>query len=299
MTGRLAGKVAVITGGASGMGLATVERFVAEGCRVVFCDLAPESEVELVARLGEVQASVHHRGRVKGGPNDGFAIAERLGSDAHFVPADVSNIAQLSAVVDTAVARFGGLDIMFNNAGIGALEGSIVDCAEEVFDRIVAVDLKAVWLGMKLAAPHLIARGGGSIISTSSVAAVGGMPGLASYASAKAGILGLTRTAASELGPRNIRVNCICPGTIVTSILKSVFGNEFDPDDQRNAINAVPVQPIPRAGEGADIAGTALWLASDDSAFVTGQVIAVDGGASSHSWLNHASDNQKLSEKAR
>lgn len=272
------------------MGLSTVERFVLEGARVVFCDLAPESDEELVRRLGAAKAAVHHRDRQKGGPHDGYAIAEWLGTSAHFVAADVSDCTQLSTVIDAAVDRFGGLDIMFNNAGISALEGSIIECPEEIFDRMIAVDLKAVWLGIKLAAPHLIARGGGSIISTASIAALGGIFGMGSYTAAKAGVVGLTRTAASELGPQNIRVNAICPGTIVTTIGKAIFGNEFDTDKMRSHLTTAPVQPIPRAGEGSDVAGAALWLASDDSTFVSGQIIAVDGGASSHSWTNHSVD---------
>jgi NAD(P)-dependent dehydrogenase (short-subunit alcohol dehydrogenase family) len=293
MKGRLEGKIAIITGGASGMGLATVERFVAEGARVVFCDLPPESDRALAERLGPLKAKLHHRGRKRGGPDDGFAIAERLGENALFVPADVSDAAQVAAVVDAAIRRFGGLDVMFNNAGIAAAEGPIADCPEEVFDRILAVNLKSVWLGIKFAAPHLVARGGGSIISTSSVAALGGISGLSCYTAAKAGIVGLTRTAAAELGRHRVRVNCICPGVIVTNISKPMFGDDFDLDDQRARINAAPIQPIPRAGESSDIANAALWLASDESTFVTGQTIAVDGGVASHSWLNQADDNRR------
>eukprot|EP00456_Euglypha_rotunda_P018070 TRINITY_DN1633_c0_g1_i25.p2 TRINITY_DN1633_c0_g1~~TRINITY_DN1633_c0_g1_i25.p2 ORF type:complete len:302 (+),score=70.53 TRINITY_DN1633_c0_g1_i25:282-1187(+) len=293
MTDRLNGKVAVITGGASGMGLSTVKRFVVEGAQVIFCDLPPASDDELLARLGPAKAALHHRGRMRGGPNDGFAIAEALGKNACFVPADVTDNDQLRAAIDMAIERFGGLDIMFNNAGIAAAEGSIMDCSEELFDRIVAVNLKAVWMGIKLAAPHIVARGGGSIISTSSVAALGGLSGLSAYSSAKSGIVGLTKSVASELGPKRVRVNCICPGTIVTEIAKPMFGQNFDLDDQRARVNAHPIQPIPRAGEGDDVANAALWLASDDSSFVTGQIIAVDGGASTHAWLNNAEDNQR------
>ena len=280
MVGRLDGKVAVITGGASGMGLATVERFVAEGASVVLTDLPPMSKEELAERFGETKAKMHHNRRAPGGPNDGFAIAERIGKAATFVPADVADPDQLAAVIQTALEQYGGLDIMFNNAGIGGNEGSIVDCVDDVWDRVIDVDLKAVWRGIKLAAPHIAERGGGSIISTASVAAILGFPGLGAYGAAKAGVTALTRVAAIELAHQHIRVNCILPGGIVTPILydSPLREEAIDPELMRQAM--VQTQPIPRAGEPLDIANAALWLASDESSFVTGQEIVVDGGLS-------------------
>ena len=280
MVGRLEGKVAVITGGASGMGLATVERFVAEGASVVLCDLPPVTRDEMAERVGEVQARMHHTRRAQGGPNDGFAIADRLGKSAMFVPADVADADQLANVVQTAVEQYGGLDVMYNNAGIGGNEGSIVDCADEVWDRVIDVDLKAVWRGIKLAAPHIAERGGGSIISTASIAAILGFPGLGAYGAAKAGVAELTRVAAVELAHQYIRVNCILPGGIVTPILydSPLRDEAIDPDLMRAGMAGM--QPIPRAGEPLDIANAALWLASDESSFVTGQSIVVDGGLS-------------------
>jgi NAD(P)-dependent dehydrogenase (short-subunit alcohol dehydrogenase family) len=277
---RLDGKVAIVTGGASGMGLATVERFVAEGAKVVFADLPAGGFDDLVARLGDAKAAVHYRDRAKDGPHDGHAIAERLGPSARFVPADVTDGDQLAEVVDTAVREFGGLDVLFNNAGVGGAEGSVVDCPEDVFDRIIDVDLKAVWRGIKLAAPHMGARGGGSIISTSSGAGLMGIPGLAAYSAAKGGVIALTRAAAMELASSLIRVNCICPGGIVTPIIYNspLLGASIDPATLRAVLGAA--HPIPRAGEGEDIANAALWLASDESSWVTGQAIAVDGGLS-------------------
>ena len=280
MSGRLEGKVAIITGGASGMGLATVERFVEEGAAVVFCDLAPENHAQLEARIGAEKARMHHSRRKTGGPNDGYAIAKRLGNGATFVPADVSDRDALAAVIDMALSRYGGLDIMFNNAGIGGAEGSVVDCSDEVWDRVVDVDLKAVWRGIKLAAPHIAKRGGGSIISTASIAAIIGFPGLGAYGAAKAGVAELTRVAAVELGPQSIRVNCILPGGVVTPLIydNPQAADATDPDLIRASLAAA--QPIPRAGEPLDIANAALWLASSESSFVTGQSIVVDGGMS-------------------
>lgn len=278
--GRLEGKVAIVTGGASGMGLATVERFVAEGASVVLTDLPPADFDSLVDRIGAEQAKLHYRDRAKDGPNDGYAIAERLGPTARFVPADVTVADELAEVVDAAVREFGGLDILFNNAGVGGAEGSVVDCPEPVFDRIIEVDLKAVWRGIKLAAPRMVERGGGSIISTSSGAALMGIPGLAAYSAAKGGVVALTRAAAMELAPARIRVNCICPGGIVTPIIyqSPLMGASIDPDTLRAVLGMA--HPIPRAGEPEDIANTALWLASDEASFITGQAIAVDGGLS-------------------
>jgi len=278
--GRLDNKVAIVTGGASGMGLATVERFVAEGAAVVLTDLPVADFDALVDRIGEERARLHYRNREKDGPHDGHAIAERLGAAARFVPADVTAADELAEVVATAVREFGGIDIMFNNAGVGGPEGSVIDCPEPVFDRIIDVDLKAVWRGIKLTAPHMIERGGGSIISTSSGAGLMGFPGLAAYSAAKGGVIALTRAAAMELAPSRIRVNCICPGGIVTPIIHDspLMGASMDPGTVRALLGTA--HPIPRAGEGEDIANTALWLASDEAAFVTGQAIAVDGGLS-------------------
>lgn len=280
--GMLDGKVAIVTGGASGMGLATVERFVAEGAKVVLCDLPVKSKDELAAEIGEERAAMHHTRRERGGPNDGVAIADRLGVNATFVPCDVTDGEQLANVVDTAVAKYGGLDVMYNNAGIGGAEGSIIDCPDHVYDRVLDVDLKAAWRGIKLAAPRIAERGGGSIISTASIAAVMGLPGLAAYGAAKAGVCALTRVAAVELAPMNIRVNAILPGGILTPILydNPMAPGAMDPDMVRAGMT--DMQPLKRAGEGADIAGAALWLASDDSSFVTGQSIQVDGGFTIH-----------------
>jgi NAD(P)-dependent dehydrogenase (short-subunit alcohol dehydrogenase family) len=276
--GRLEGKVAIVTGGASGMGLATVERFVAEGAKVVLCDLPVQSKDELAAKVGEQTAAMHHTRREKGGAHDGVAIADRLGVNATFVPCDVTDAEQLAAVIDTAVTKYGGLDVMYNNAGIGGAEGSIIDCPDHVYDRILDVDLKAVWRGIKLAAPRIAERGGGSIISTASIAAVMGFAGLAAYGAAKAGVCALTRVAAVELAPMNIRVNAILPGGIVTPILydSPTMPSALDPDMLR--VGMRDMQPLQRPGEPGDIAGAALWLASDDSSFVTGQAIQVDGG---------------------
>ena len=158
----------------------------------MFTDLPASDRAGLEARLGEA-AAVHYRDREEGGPHDGVvAIADRLGVTARFVPADVTVPAELGEVFDTAVLDFGGVDVLVNNAGVGAVEGPITQCPDHLFDRVVDIDLKAVWRGIKLAAPHMAGRGGGSIISTGSVAGLRGVPGMGSYSAAKGGVIALT-----------------------------------------------------------------------------------------------------------
>jgi len=280
--GRLLGKVAVVTGGSSGIGLATVRLFVAEGASVVFCDLAPRAEDVLRDRLGPTKARLHHRrDREVGGPHDGAAIAAGLGSRAVFVPTDVTDDAQLAAAIDEAVSRFGGLDILFNNAGVGGPEGVIYEASVDHFDRVIDVNLKGVWQGIRLASSPMIERGGGSIISTSSIAALVGIPQRSAYSASKAGIVAMTRVAASELGPHRIRVNCISPGAILTPLAYNSPLADQPQDLETVRLRCLNAQPIPKVGEPEDIARAALFLASDDSSFVSGHNLVVDGGRSS------------------
>jgi NAD(P)-dependent dehydrogenase (short-subunit alcohol dehydrogenase family) len=249
--GRLDGQVAIITGGASGMGEATARLFVREGARVVIGDLQQDK---------------------------GEAVAASLGGDCISTRVDVSSSEDVRGLVKTAVDHFGRLDIMYNNAGIGGGEGPITECTEETFDRIIAVDLKAVWLGMKHALPYLIANGGGSIITTASVSAFMGMPGQGAYGSAKGGVVQLTRVCAIENADKGVRANCICPGGTLTPLLWANPASPVHVDPEELRARLTFVQPIPRAGLPEDIANAALWLASDESSFVTGQAIVVDGG---------------------
>jgi NAD(P)-dependent dehydrogenase (short-subunit alcohol dehydrogenase family) len=246
--GRLDGKVAIITGGASGTGEARL--FVREGARVVIADVQREK--------------AEH-------------VAGELGAACITVEADVSAGEDVQRLVRVAVDRFGGLNVMYNNAGIGGGEQFIADTTEEMFDRIIATNLKAVWLGMKHALPHLVAAGGGSIITTASVSAFMGMPNQGAYGASKGGVVQLTRVCAIEYADRNVRANCICPGGTATPL---IWANPHRPASTREEVleRLSHIQPLRRAGLPEDIANAALWLASDESSFVTGQAIVVDGG---------------------
>ena len=253
--GKLDGKVAVITGGASGIGHAAVRLFVEEGCRVVIADLQDDK---------------------------GTALAEELGGkSASYLHVDVSREADVSGAIAHAVARFGRLDCVFNNAGAGGVTGPIAEIPAEGFDQTMGVLLRGVFLGMKHAAPVMKQQGGGSIISTASVAGLQAGFGPHVYSAAKAAVVHLTRSVAMELGESGVRVNCICPGGIATPIFGGAVGlagAEADRIAEMMKTLLVARQPIQRAGLPEDIARAALWLASDDSAFVNGHALIVDGG---------------------
>ena len=248
--GRLDGKVAVVTGGASGMGRATVELFLQEGARVVVADLNEENGRAL---LGELD---------RAGRSAGVA----------FVRADVAEEADVVAMLECARERFGRLDILFNNAGVGGAFGPITEIEVNDWDFTFAVLLRSVFLGIKHGARMLIDQGeGGSIINTASIAGLGGGGGPQAYSAAKAGVVSLSKTTAIELAKHRIRVNAICPGVIVTPLMDR--GNP-----EKAADRARGLQPWPDEGDVEDIAQAALYLSADESRFVTGQTLTVDGG---------------------
>jgi NAD(P)-dependent dehydrogenase (short-subunit alcohol dehydrogenase family) len=250
MSGRLDGKVAVITGGASGMGRQTALRFLDEGARVVVADLNEENGKEL---LNEVSG---------GGRGDAI----------RFVTTDVAQEDDVVAMIATATDEFGRLDIVFNNAGVGGAFGAITDVAVEDWDFTLGVLLRGVFLGIKHGARAMKAQGdGGAIVNTASVAGLSGGSGPHAYSAAKAAVINLTRSTAIELASDRIRVNAICPGAINTPLI-----NMGNPDAMGDMFNTM--QPWPSHGTGDHIAGAALFLASDDSEFVTGEAIVVDGG---------------------
>lgn len=243
--GQLDGRVAVITGAASGMGLATAERFVAEGAAVVIADFNAES---------------------------GQAAADRLGDRCRFTKCDVAIEDDVAAAIALATDAFGRLDCVFNNAGVGGAFGPITEVKADDWDVTFAILTKGVFLGIKHAARVMIDQGhGGSIINTASIAGVGGGAGPQAYSAAKAAVINLTKTTAVELAPHSIRVNAICPGLIFTPLMHS--GDEEDAERVM-----MDNQPLKQRGEPSDIAGAALFLAGPDSGFVSGESIIVDGG---------------------
>ncbi|MBX3026575.1 SDR family oxidoreductase [bacterium] len=250
MAGRLDGKVAVITGGGNGIGRATALRFLAEGARVVIADLNPAS--------GEAT----------------MALARQAGAGERirFVPADVAREADVAAAVQAAPAAFGRLDCVCNNAGVAGAFGPITHLEAEEWDQTFAVLVRAVFLGMKHGARIMKAQGeGGCFINTASIAGLSGGDGPQAYSAAKAAVINLTRAVAVELAPQRIRVNAICPGLILTPLVHRG-------DEAAMAPLAARCQPWPDAGRPEDIAGVALFLASDDARFVTGEALVADGG---------------------
>lgn len=252
--GRLDNKVAVVTGGASGMGRAIGTRFAREGAAVVLADLNEKGGAQVVREC-----------------------AETAGGKAVFQRADVSLESDVKNAIARAIAEFGRLDVMVNNAGVGGAMGRLEEIPLEEWDRTQAVLLRGVFLGMKHAIPEMRRCGGGSIISTASIAGVSGDFGPHPYSAAKAGVINLTRSAAAEVARDRIRVNAICPGGIKTPMF--IGGGGFGHDDATIEATMAKLQPIPRAGRAEDIAAMALFLASDEAEWITGAVMVVDGGA--------------------
>jgi NAD(P)-dependent dehydrogenase (short-subunit alcohol dehydrogenase family) len=255
----LDGKIAIITGGANGLGRGTVELFVKEGAKVVIADVDETA---------------------------GKQLAESLGPAARFKRTDVSKREEVQALVDFTVSEFGGLHIMFNNAGISDQSyGRLLDDDFSKFERIMSVNVLGVMLGTQIAARHMARHGGGSIINTASIAGVKPGHGFFSYRASKAAVINFTKVAAIELGEHLIRVNCICPGNIPTDMgtyAKPEPGmTQADAERIHAAIRNARMrfQPLKRQGSPLDIAQMALFLGSDRSLQLTGQIISVDGGA--------------------
>ena len=237
----LDGKVAIVTGGASGLGRGMVDCFVEQGARVVIADVDREG---------------------------GEAVAKELGDAAAFHPTDVSDADQLQAAVDFAVAHFGGLHVMCNNAGIGDSFKSFLDDDFADFDRVIAINLFGVLVGAQRAARHMAGNGGGVIINTTSIGGINAGAGVMTYRATKAAVIFVTRSIAVELARHNIRVNCIAPAHIPTAINANL--------DQSLIVRAM--QPLQRVGSPRDVGEAAAFLASDRAAQITGVVLPIDGG---------------------
>lgn len=251
---RLLDKVAIVTGGSSGFGRATSIRFGEEGARVVVADLDAEWGKQTVA------------------------LVERAGGQASLVVADVATAAGAGAVVGHALERFGGLDVLVNNAGIAQrdLEDSW-NTSESTWDEVLRVNLKSVYLCSKIAIPHMLARGAGAIVNVASIAASCAVGGSA-YGAAKGGILSYTRQVSREIAARGVRINCVSPGYMRTPMSTGERRGATQEEQDRQMTRFAALSPMKRAGEARDIADAILYLASDDSRYVTGQEIVVDGG---------------------
>jgi NAD(P)-dependent dehydrogenase (short-subunit alcohol dehydrogenase family) len=254
MLTRMDGKVALVTGGGAGIGAATCKAFAEMGARVMVADISVEA--------GEASA----------------AALRAAGHEAGFVKVDVSKEADVAAMVEATIRSFGRLDFAHNNAGIDQFERlTVVDISEQYWDRIVSVNLKGVFLGLKYEIPAMLKNGGGAIVNTSSGAGLKGVANLAAYVSSKFGIIGLTKTTAIDFATQNIRVNAICPGPILTSFAATIA--EADPalSDIYRRMN-----PMERFGRPEEIANAVVWLCSAQASYATGMIMAVDGGFSAN-----------------
>ena len=247
---RLEGKVALITGGGSGMGMVASKLFAAEGAHVVLTDVMDDAGEKVAAEIAEG------------------------GGQAHYVHADVSSEADAEAMVRTAVGRFGRLDVLYNNAGImPADDASVVDTLDATWDKVLAVNVKGVAHGCRFGIPAMLAHGGGSIVNVASfVAWMGAATPQIAYTSSKGAVLAMTREIAVEYARRGIRCNALCPGPIETPLLMQLLS-----DEQKKQRRFVHI-PMGRLGQAEELAKAALFLASDDSSFMTGTSLIVDGG---------------------
>lgn len=249
MAGQLEGKVSLVTGGGSGIGKSTALEFAREGAKVVVADVNSAGGEETVTQI------------------------RSGGGEAIFVHADVSRAAHAEAMVEAAVEAYDRLDCAHNNAGIEGIRVPTADFLEDEWERVIAVDLKGVWLSMKYEIAQMMKQGSGAIVNTSSIAGLIGMKGSTAYGAAKHGVIGLTKTAAVEYATQGIRVNAVCPGAISTPMVERLMGR----DPEREAMY-MSIQPIGRFGTPEEVGQAVVWLCSDASSFVTGIAMPVDGG---------------------
>ena len=248
---RLLNKVAIITGGSSGIGKATAILFAKEGAKVVIAARNPE----------DGRATVD--------------LIKKTGGKAVFLRTDVSKEAEIKNLMDFTVKLFGRIDILCNNAGV-ELAKPVTETTEEELNKILDINLKGVFFGCKHAIPHMLKSGGGSIVNTASSTGLVGSPNLAAYCASKGAVVLLTKETALDYAKKNIRVNCVCPGAILTPMIKRFTEKSQDPEQALK--NLDKMHPIGRIGRPEEVANAMLFLASDESSFVTGHALSVDGG---------------------
>ena len=250
---RLAGKVSIVTGSARGIGRATAELFAREGAKVVVADVDEENGRETVRRIGQ------------------------YGGEAFFLPTDVGRDEDVEHMIRVAVDRYGKIDVLHNNVGI-AVGGNVVETSPADWHRILNVNLASTYRGCHFAIPEMLRNGGGSIVNTASVQGILGIPDWAAYAAAKGGMIALTRQIAVQYAKQNIRVNCVCPGGVLTTMAEKILAESPDPETALKAVT--DTYPMGRLGRPEEIAYAALFLACDESSFVTGHALVADGGFS-------------------
>ena len=249
MAGRLDGKIALITGAGSGIGRASALTFAREGAKVAVAD------------------------KLVDGGQETARMVEAAGGTASFIEVDVSDAASVEAMVNTTVDTYGRLDCAYNNAGIEGQVAPTDSYADDMFDKVIAVNLTGVWLCMKYEIPRLLEQGGGAIVNTASGAGLIGVAGLSAYVASKHGVIGLTKTAALEYAKSGIRVNAVCPGLIQTPMVERLTA-----DQPQLGEALVAMEPVGRTGRPEEIAESVVWLCSDAASFVTGHAMSVDGG---------------------
>jgi NAD(P)-dependent dehydrogenase (short-subunit alcohol dehydrogenase family) len=246
----MAGRVAIVTGGATGIGRASAIAFARRGARVVVADVNDDAGAETVK------------------------LAQAEGTDATFVHTDVTDSSSVAAMVDVAIDSFGRLDFAHNNAGMSGVAAGVVDCTEELWERTLALNLTGVWLCMKHEIPRMLESGGGAIVNTSSGAGLVGFAALPAYVASKHGVIGLTKSAALEFVRAGIRVNAICPGTTRTPMIEAYIGGDADVEKMMTLAS-----PLGRMARPEEMAEAAVWLCSDAASFVNGVALPVDAGA--------------------
>ena len=247
----LNGKAALVTGGSFGIGRATAIAFASRGAKVVIADWIEDKDQETLKMI------------------------KAIGGEAMFIKCDVSNSNDVRLMIEKTISSFGRLDYAFNNAGIEGHTATTHECTEENWDKTIGVNLKGIWLCMKMEIPYMLKAGAGAIVNCASVAGLNGFTGLPAYVATKHGVVGLTKTAALEYAKQGIRVNAVCPGVIHTAMIDRITGKDKEVEKQFTSM-----EPVGRMGNPAEVAEVVVWLCSDAASFVTGIAMPVDGGFS-------------------